>query len=406
MTRSRVVTLFVTPLFLTAGLMFDIATAAPAYKIDAVSSTSTPIRIGSSALQNDGRLLVEIERDIDMSRCPVGTTDSQVVLGCGRSSTRTMGLAGTVGSTTTPIPYDFTKRAIRSNNNGLVVSWPLDADGYESAAPTQDATQYTAVTNTSQGAFASSGVTLPLPTNTSGTTARYDWWLLSNSGHLVGQLSNGPTDMSLAIWSGKAAPNLLPAPAGYRLSRAVGVNASQQVAVNTYRVVNGTFNSRAALAKGTQIKNLPLPLFTSYSDSKAVAINDKGDVVGTMYSDAGGRALLWRYGLTINLGTLPGYSDSVALGLTSTGKVLACAYNQNVFNPAPQPAQLFIWDQGVRTPWSKAVTVPADVYVPDSCSSAYIGYQRAAEYQQAVLSNQQGQLLLYGYFPLLLSPLK
>jgi len=79
------------------------------------------------------------------------------------------------------------------------------------------------------------------------------------------------------------------------------------------------------------------------SHSQALAINDRGQVVGT--SDAGGggyHAFLWQNGVMTDLGTLGGISQAVAIN----------ASGQIVGNSPPEGATIvhaFLWENGAMT---------------------------------------------------------
>jgi probable HAF family extracellular repeat protein len=77
--------------------------------------------------------------------------------------------------------------------------------------------------------------------------------------------------------------------------------------------------------------------------SVALAINDRGDVVGYSYTaDLSVHATLWSNGATIDLGTLPGGTISEATGINNRGDIVGWStYGGTGYSHA------FLWTNGI-----------------------------------------------------------
>jgi probable HAF family extracellular repeat protein len=86
-----------------------------------------------------------------------------------------------------------------------------------------------------------------------------------------------------------------------------------------------------------------LPLLPGYAEGRALAINDRGDIVGRQTLPNGGRnrACLWRDGEAIDLGALPDGKASEALAINSAGTIVGWSYNAEGWYRA------VVWEDGV-----------------------------------------------------------
>jgi probable HAF family extracellular repeat protein len=145
-----------------------------------------------------------------------------------------------------------------------------------------------------------------------------------------------------------------------------------EIAINNNGQVAGTFKTAAGVLHGflwqkgvmTDLGTLggiepptDLPDVGPFG-SKAVAINDKGQVIGFSITPAGERhAFLWQKGVMTDLGTLGGsYSEPVAIN--NKGQVIGYATN------ASGEIRAFLWRKGVMTelkplPGAKSVYLSA-----------------------------------------------
>jgi probable HAF family extracellular repeat protein len=147
-----------------------------------------------------------------------------------------------------------------------------------------------------------------------------------------------------------------------------------EIAINNNGQVAGTFKTAAGVLHGflwqkgvyTDLGTLggiepatDLPDVGPFG-SKAVAINDKGQVIGFSVTPAGERhAFLWQQGVMTDLGTLAdgkGYSEPVAIN--NRGQVIGYTTNAHGGSSA------FVWQKGVMTelkplPGAKYVVISA-----------------------------------------------
>lgn len=79
----------------------------------------------------------------------------------------------------------------------------------------------------------------------------------------------------------------------------------------------------------------------------AVAINDRGEIVGSSRTRSGERhAFLWRRGHMIDLGTLPGHTASFPAALDNRGNALVNSYVSEL--AYPWQGRAFLWQSGTR----------------------------------------------------------
>jgi probable HAF family extracellular repeat protein len=110
----------------------------------------------------------------------------------------------------------------------------------------------------------------------------------------------------------------------------VGIAMTQSGAHHAFLWTPSQFNGTT----GIMIDLTPAAQF-----AEAWAVNSRGEVVGQIETAQGVRAFLWsRSGGLVDLGTLPGGSNSTALGIDRTGRAVGMAIG-NVWRPV-------VWSKG------------------------------------------------------------
>ncbi len=131
----------------------------------------------------------------------------------------------------------------------------------------------------------------------------------------------------------------LSVPKGAKSAIAVSVNARGDVVGYSITPQNSTAgsmsNTRAVLWKDGKL--IDLHPSSSATGSRAVAINDKGDV---LVSSGYYNAYLWTNGKFRNLGTLPGYPKTLGYALNNKGQVAGVCFTSNGLQKP------FIWTNG------------------------------------------------------------
>lgn len=253
------------------------------------------------------------------------------------------------------------------NHHGQILFWPRTAQG-EPAELWQDGTRQ------------------PLPPMLS-DDRQGSWTWLSDSGALLGQQGDTLYLNQLGTTTS------IPTPASFSRLRIAGINATNAIAV-TGTATAGT-STRALLWSGSSYKVLPFPIFSLHrSASAAVGLNDTGDVVGSISNSQGlTRAALWRGGWGHDLGTLPGFRQGASLAVSSTGVVLACAYND--LADATDTGRLFVWEKGVRRPLTQ-IAAPTDARPELAAALERCKHLVAGGPYAPPQANQTGQFLLRG----------
>lgn len=126
-------------------------------------------------------------------------------------------------------------------------------------------------------------------------------------------------------------------------------------------------NNRGDIAAGSTTGNAATPFVTwiiGNTDSSTVGtfggpaslaygMNDRGDIVGqsdTVVLEANGdeyvsQAFLARHGRVVNLGTLPGFTNSQAYAINNGGTIVGWSYNQSADAPFTLPTfRAFVYD--------------------------------------------------------------
>ena len=141
--------------------------------------------------------------------------------------------------------------------------------------------------------------------------------------HVVGEASNGTVSRGF-LWRGDKLVDL----------GAVGGSAasSKASALNNVGVIVGTSDSGSipvqwrydAANPGSTLSMTRLAVPTGLVLATPSAVNDAGDIAGTatLSNYAGTRAVLWRGGEAINLGTWPGGLNSRAFGINGSGQIV------------------------------------------------------------------------------------
>jgi len=93
-----------------------------------------------------------------------------------------------------------------------------------------------------------------------------------------------------------------------------------------------------------------------------VDINNRGQVVGAsdLPGDEVGRAFLWDNGVLINLGTLPDDVASAAYGINSKGQIVGGSYD------ADGNSRPFLWQDGIMTDLNSLVSTDSSFFLLDA----------------------------------------
>ncbi len=149
-----------------------------------------------------------------------------------------------------------------------------------------------------------------------------------------GQLA-GVSNNQAFFWANGKLRRLLPPP-GFQTSEARALSDAGQAAGKGERSAGGATRSHALLWTGTGAAK-DLGVLPGYTDSFAQAINKKGQVAGWVSVTRGtpGRrltfhyqAFLWQNGRMRGLGSLPRIPDSKAAAINDRGQIVGNAYSQ------------------------------------------------------------------------------
>jgi probable HAF family extracellular repeat protein len=126
---------------------------------------------------------------------------------------------------------------------------------------------------------------------------------------------------------------------------AVGDENTYVAAINKGGSIAATVSTNAALFDPDLVAT-PLPTLVPGGWATAMAVNTRGTVAGSANAANGlERAVLWRKGKVVNLGTLPGDKNynSYAAALNNVGQVLVTEYSDDNY------ARSFVWASGSKT---------------------------------------------------------
>jgi uncharacterized membrane protein len=157
----------------------------------------------------------------------------------------------------------------------------------------------------------SQGQMTALPTP-AGTTASFAIQI-NLLGQIVGQVYDANFNAHAALWNrGTANPILLPGIAGGSASQPVGINLRGEIAGSSQDASNVT--STVIWRQGA--------LTVLINNSAPSAINDEGQIVGTLFGEPE-RPFLWQNGTTTQLPPLPGLAATgTASGINDWGQIV------------------------------------------------------------------------------------
>lgn len=196
-----------------------------------------------------------------------------------------------------------------------------------------------------------------------------DVWGINDRGQAIAYASGpGPTMAARLFLVDAQGAHLLTPPAGTETMGFIGgvaLNNAGQVAFNTQPTGSLPLPIRAFLYDHgtlTDLGHLPLRSFEARScDVSVHALNNSGMAAGQSQislKDADGlpllpvHAFLWRKGVMTDLGVPPGYDESSATALNDRGDVIGTIDRQSETQSGPDPASQdhgFLWRKGVMT---------------------------------------------------------
>ncbi len=150
----------------------------------------------------------------------------------------------------------------------------------------------------------------------------------------VGVGTRGPTETSgefaVLLQDGKV--NDLQLPQSASESRAFAINNRGQVAIDFFAVRNGKKDWWSGIVDGQQV--VEFGTFAGTNETNASDINDAGDVIGTAKGiDDDGREreqpFLFRNGKLVEIPVLSGFNQASALRINSNGQVVGYAFQRN-----------------------------------------------------------------------------
>jgi probable HAF family extracellular repeat protein len=114
-------------------------------------------------------------------------------------------------------------------------------------------------------------------------------WALNKRGHVVGELRSDHTgNIQAFLWTGGSMQHL----------KTLGGGESRAFAINDDGLIAGSATGKEERSHAVlwdREETTPLePLGPVYADAQALALNQRGDVVGSCYNDRIGRAVVWK----------------------------------------------------------------------------------------------------------------
>ena len=189
---------------------------------------------------------------------------------------------------------------------------------------------------------------------------------INASGQVVGWASSGISATQAVLWQSGAA-TILATLSGGTAADALGINASGQIVGYS---TDSSGNTHGVLwQSGSSVPTSLGNLSGFATNSQAVAINASGQIVGTANNGTTEHSYLWQNGVMTDLGVLPGYTNTVVLGMNDAGQVVGYCTNdtlaqinsaglsgavglsldKNTYSNAAAAGHAFLWQNGVMT---------------------------------------------------------
>ena len=169
-------------------------------------------------------------------------------------------------------------------------------------------------------------------------------YALNDHGQAVGKIARSSETPWDAEWSSMARAVLWQDGKATVLAKA----RSEARAINEHGLVVGSSAGVAVSWRRRRLAELPVPQAMRLSSSEAVAVNGRGDIIGTGSDVLGEDAyhgLLWRGGKVTDLGRLPGTKNTWPLQISDRGQIIGFGYSED-WNV---DARAFVWQDGRLT---------------------------------------------------------
>lgn len=343
----------------TALFACSVLAATTTFQTESFGNNLQPIQ-----LFNDGQMLTYGPSSYSPNTCPPPERPDQTYCPPVTLVKTTLALA-TVAGGYTVLPFNTMNSGYRFQPNGQGIIW----SGYEGLT-LQSADVYTGTL----APFAP-GVASPWASCTGiEPPTQYLWQSYIKTGKLVGQNTACTNVDSVYFFSATGTQEVV-APAGYTGVRLNAVNNSEQLAVTATQAANSTVTKAFAWTQKSGYKALPVPLWSwlqGYTNSQAIATDDAGDILGNIKKrDGSTHAVIWQAGKPVDIGTLSGYRSSAAVGLSSNGVALVCAYNDTSGTGTTGASTLFLWVNGTKLNWNSATTAKDEKPAPSDCTGVF-----------------------------------
>ena len=123
-------------------------------------------------------------------------------------------------------------------------------------------------------------------------------------------------------------------------------STARAVDINDNGLIVGCANNVPVLWDNTTVAQ-NIPGTPAGATGCAATASNSGDIVGNATINGNQHAVLWRNGVMIDLGVLPGHESSRALGINESGQIVGSSRDLDGSNGnATSP---FLWDNGVMT---------------------------------------------------------